>query len=72
MINNYVILFAWETGKFTGGMNDSCGTFNTAEAALDFFDHATHCENMNFYQIYDIEQRTVIWEGNRGSRISER
>lgn len=70
MNNNYVILFAWETGKQKGGMDDCCGTFASAAAANDFFSYSSHCEHMNYFQIFDIVERTVILEGNRGNRIS--
>jgi hypothetical protein len=68
MTNNYFILFAWSTNENKGGMNDCCGTFSSAEAAEDFFTHSTHCSHMNYYQIFDIIKREVIWEGNRDRR----
>lgn len=65
-MNNYIILFAWKSGSQKGGMDDCCGTFASGGAAEDFFNHSTHCEEMDTYQLFDIMKREVIWEGKRG------
>lgn len=69
-MNNFFILFAWEDKLQKGGMDDCCGTFSTAEAAEDFFNHSSHCSFMNNFQIYDIMKRSVIYEGKRDRRTN--
>jgi hypothetical protein len=52
------VLLAWFDGKAHGGLQDCCGWFADANAAIEFYNSSSHCSGMDKYQIIN----TVTWK----------